>query len=53
VMNLRSGDSVSAIAKVVQSRGAVENARGDELVLEEMAGEYADGATPDGEVVRE
>jgi DNA gyrase subunit A len=53
VMNLRSGDSVSAIAKVVQSRGAVEDAGGDELTLEEMAGEYADGATPDGEVVRE
>jgi DNA gyrase subunit A len=53
VMNLRSGDSVSAIAKVVQSRGAVEDAGGDELALEEMAGEYADGATPDGEVVRE
>jgi len=53
VMNLRSGDSVSAIAKVVQSRGAVEDAGGDELTLEELAGEYADGATPDGEVVRE
>jgi DNA gyrase subunit A len=53
VMNLRSGDSVSAIAKVVQSRGAVEDAGGDELALEEMVGEYADGATPDGEVVRE
>jgi DNA gyrase subunit A len=53
VMNLRSGDSVSAIAKVVQSRGAVEDAGGDELALEEIAGEYADGATPDGEVVRE
>ena len=53
VMNLRSGDSVSAIAKVVQSRGAVGDAGGDELALEEMAGEYANGATPDGEVVRE
>ena len=53
VMNLRSGDSVSAIAKVVQSRGAVEDAGGDELALEVMAGGYADGATPDGEVVHE
>jgi DNA gyrase subunit A len=53
VMNLRSGDSVSAIAKVVQSRGAVKDAGDDELTLEEMAGAYADGATPDDEVVRE
>jgi DNA gyrase subunit A len=38
VMNLRSGDSVSAIAKVVASRGAAEDAGDDELTLDEIAG---------------
>jgi DNA gyrase subunit A len=38
VMNLRAGDSVSAIAKVVASRGAAEDDGGDELALEEIAG---------------
>jgi len=51
VMNLRSGDSVSAIAKVVASRGAPEDAGGDELALEEITG-GVDGATTNGEVVR-
>ncbi len=59
VMNLRSGDSVSAIAKVVQSRGAAEDGRGEELTLEEIAGDElsapsengsTDGAAADGEV---
>jgi DNA gyrase subunit A len=43
VMNLRSGDSVSAIAKVVSSRGAAEDAGGEELMLEEIAGEHEEG----------
>jgi DNA gyrase subunit A len=38
VMNLRAGDSVSAIAKVVASRGAAEDDGGDELTLDEIAG---------------
>jgi DNA gyrase subunit A len=38
VMNLRAGDSVSAIAKVVASRGAAEDDGRDELALEEIAG---------------
>jgi DNA gyrase subunit A len=49
VMNLRAGDSVSAIAKVVSSRGAAEDAGGDELSLEEIAG---GSDAPNGEVVR-
>jgi DNA gyrase subunit A len=48
VMNLRAGDSVSAIAKVVSSRGAAEDAGGDELSLEEIAG---GSDAPNGEVV--
>ena len=53
VMNLRAGDSVSAIAKVVSSRGAVEDAGGDELTLEEITGgpESANGSAGE-EVVR-
>jgi DNA gyrase subunit A len=51
VMNLRAGDSVSAIAKVVASRGAPEDVGSDELALEEIAGD-ADGAATNGEVVR-
>src|SRR5919199_1318209 len=49
VMNLRSGDSVSAIAKVVSSRGAAEDSGGDELLLEEIVN---DPETLNGEVVR-
>ena len=54
VMNLRAGDSVSAIAKVVSSRGAVEDSGGDELSLEELVNEpdAPIGVTPNGEVVR-
>jgi DNA gyrase subunit A len=39
VMNLRSGDSVSAIAKVVSSRSADADGATDELSLEEISGE--------------
>ncbi len=54
VMNLRLGDSVSAIAKVVASRGAAEDAGGEELSLDEIVSdpEAATGITPDGEVIR-
>jgi DNA gyrase subunit A len=45
VMNLRAGDSVSAIAKVVSVRGAAEDGGSDELALDEIAG--AMGAEPD------
>ena len=53
VMNLRSGDSVSAIAKVVSSRGAVEDAGGDELLLDEIVKDPDTPAsiTSNGEVV--
>src|ERR671910_750925 len=55
VMNLRAGDSVGAIAKVVASRGATEDAGSDELALEEIAGvdsaDGVDGANTNGEVV--
>ena len=56
VMNLRAGDSVSAIAKVVSSRGAAEDAGGEELTLDEITGVVdsdngAGGATPNSEVV--
>jgi len=50
VMNLRVGDSVSAIAKVVASRGAAEVSGGDELLLEELVNEPE---TLNGEVNRE
>jgi DNA gyrase subunit A len=51
VMNLRVGDSVSAIAKVISSRSAPEDADGDELSLEEIAGGLeANGGSPNGEV---
>jgi DNA gyrase subunit A len=50
VMNLRVGDSVSAIAKVVASRGAAEDSGGDELLLEEIVNEPE---TLNGEVNRE
>jgi DNA gyrase subunit A len=39
VMNLRAGDSVSAIAKVVSSRSANADGAVDELSLEEITGE--------------
>ena len=48
VMNLRAGDSVSAIAKVISSRGAAEDSGGEELSLEEIVSE----PDADGEVVR-
>ncbi len=41
VMNLRSGDSVSAIAKVVSSRSTDADGATDELSLEEIVGEEA------------
>ena len=57
VMNLRSGDSVSAIAKVVASRGAAEDEGGDELTLEDIAGgadsdDGVNGESSNGEVTR-
>ena len=56
VMNLRAGDSVSAIAKVIASRGAPEDAGGDELTLDEIAGGAEalseNGNTNTGEVTR-
>jgi DNA gyrase subunit A len=53
VMNLRSGDSVSAIAKVVSSHSAAEDSGGEELSLEEIVNEPDAPAsvTPNGEVV--
>jgi len=48
VMNLRSGDSVSAIAKVVASRAADANGATDELSLEEITGEEALSASANG-----
>src|SRR5919199_1289729 len=53
VMNLRAGDSVSALAKVVSSRGAAEDAGSDEFSLEEIVNEpeAPTGVTPNGEVV--
>src|ERR687885_546581 len=53
VMNLRAGDSVSAIAKVVSSRGAAEDAGSDEFSLEEIVNqpEAPINVAPDGEVV--
>jgi DNA gyrase subunit A len=41
VMNLRSGDSVSALAKVAASRSADADGTTDELSLEEITGEEA------------
>jgi DNA gyrase subunit A len=56
VMNLRAGDSVSAIAKVIASRGAPEDEGGDELTLDEIAGVAEalseNGNTNTGEVTR-
>jgi DNA gyrase subunit A len=53
VMNLRSGDSVSAIAKVISSQGAAEDSGSEELSLEEIVSEpdAPINMTPNGEVV--
>src|ERR687889_16314 len=54
VMNLRAGDSVSAIAKVVSSRSADADGATDELALDEITGDVRAGTstaelpTPDG-----
>src|SRR5918995_1575013 len=51
VMNLRAGDGVSAIAKVVTSRATDAEGVTDELALEEIVNEpgvVADGASPNG-----
>ena len=56
VMNLRAGDSVSAIAKVVSVRGAAEDGGSDELALDELAGAMGaepDDASPNGGVALE
>jgi DNA gyrase subunit A len=45
VMNLRAGDSVSAIARVASSRGVEVNGSTDELSLEELASENGGGRT--------
>jgi DNA gyrase subunit A len=53
VMNLRAGDSVSSLAKVVSSRGMVDDEGSDELSLKELVKDPDAPAsiTPDGEVV--
>jgi len=48
VMNLRAGDSVSAIAKVVASRSADADGATDELSLDEISGEELLGASAAG-----
>jgi len=48
VMNLRSGDSVSAIAKVVSSRSADADGATDELSLEDLTGEEQIGSSAAG-----
>jgi DNA gyrase subunit A len=48
VMNLRSGDSVSAIAKVVSSRSADAGGVTDELSLDELSGEEQTGTSAAG-----
>jgi DNA gyrase subunit A len=48
VMNLRSGDSVSAIAKVVSSRSADADGATDELTLDELSGEDQTGTSTAG-----
>jgi DNA gyrase subunit A len=54
VMNLRAGDGVSALAKVVSSRGTDAEGATDELSLDELVNEPAatDGASPNGGVRR-
>ena len=53
VMNLRAGDSVGAIAKVVSSRSEDAGGATDELSIDEIANESntSDGSSQDGEVV--
>ena len=48
VMNLRTGDSVSALAKVVASRSADADGATDELSLDEISGEDILGASAAG-----
>jgi DNA gyrase subunit A len=48
VMNLRTGDSVSAIAKVVSSRSGDADGATDELSLEELTGDVEAGVTVAG-----
>jgi DNA gyrase subunit A len=48
VMNLRAGDSVSAIAKVVSSRLADADGATDELSLDELSGEEQTGTSAAG-----
>jgi DNA gyrase subunit A len=48
VMNLRSGDSVSAIAKVISSRSTDADGATDELTLDELSGESQTGASTAG-----
>jgi DNA gyrase subunit A len=48
VMNLRSGDSVSAIAKVISSRSADADGATDELALEEISGNGQAGTSAAG-----
>jgi hypothetical protein len=47
-MNLRSGDSVSAIAKVISSRSTDADGATDELTLDELSGESQTGASTAG-----
>src|SRR5215210_4000052 len=48
VMNLRSGDSVSAIAKVISSRSTDSDGATDELTLDELSGESQTGTSTAG-----
>src|ERR671921_29047 len=48
VMNLRSGDSVSAIAKVIASRSTDADGATDELSLDEISGDGQAGASAVG-----
>jgi DNA gyrase subunit A len=47
-MNLRAGDSVSAIAKVISSRSTDADGATDELSLEEISGEEQTGTSAAG-----
>src|ERR671939_713251 len=48
VMNLRTGDSVSAIAKVISSRSTDADGTTDELTLEEISGDEQAGTSTAG-----
>jgi len=48
VMNLRSGDSVSAIAKVISSRSTDADGATDELTLDELTGNQQSSASTAG-----